>query len=137
MYLQASRYKQMEFGIPESIDTAAELRGRGALALYQMGYPDILFLLTDLLRDEQAVTRSAAAVILGRTQTEAAQVVLRFKVLQSDRDIEVIGNCFSALLEAGGNRSIEFVTRYLNGSDEAQAMEAALALGESRFAWSL
>ncbi|HET6583991.1 MAG TPA: hypothetical protein VFG69_11095, partial [Nannocystaceae bacterium] len=57
---------------------------------------------------------------------------LRLRIAAGERDAEVVGECFAALLELAGADAIEFVARFLGHPDEALAEAAALALGGSR-----
>lgn len=137
-YLAGMRYVQMEpaYGAPGGYaDTAGNLRGTCALGLIRIplaSQNEMLFALVDLLNDNEAVAREAAARALGATGLTAAAAILRMKVLQGDRQLEVIGACFSGLLGYSDQRCLEFVTGYLSDPNRDLAIEASLALGESR-----
>ena len=66
-----------------------------------------------------------------------AELLLRLKILTGDKEGEVIGACFSALLAIAPERWLTFIAAFLRGSDDAKTEAAALALGESRRASAL
>lgn len=137
-YLAGMKYVQMEpaYGAPGGYeDTAAHVRGTCAYGLIDLplaSQNETLFALVDLLHDAEAVAREHAAHALGSTGLMAAAPVLRTKVLSGDRSSEVIGACFSGLMQYREGGSLEFVARFLDSSNIDIAIEAALALGESR-----
>jgi HEAT repeat protein len=130
--LRAIRYVQLEPAWGGSEDTAATLRGNAAFGLVHIGHPDVLLMLADLLADSQKIARIAAAQALGATRSPAAIPLLRFKVRAGDDELDVIAECFTALLEADPKHSISFVAGFLDAPVEPIAEAAALALGESR-----
>jgi hypothetical protein len=54
------------------------------------------------------------------------------KALLGDKEIEVTGECFGALLSLDPAGSVEFVAKFLDSGAEGMGELAALALGESR-----
>ena len=133
-YLRGLRHVQLEPSWGGSSDSAATLRAQCAVAVVQCrSVPDLVLLshLLELLFDPIKNVRVEAARAIGRvTRTEAA-LILRVRSLAGDREPEVLGACFSALLSIEGGDGIGFVSRFLdNGGDVGG--EAALALGMLR-----
>lgn len=137
-YLAGMKYVQMEpaYGAPNGYeDSAGHLRGACAFGLIQIplaSQNDVLFGLVDLLNDDLHIAREAAARALSATGFTAAAPLLRMKVLQGDRYSEVIGACFSGLLQFEDRRLERFVAEFLTGRSLDLAIEAGLALGASR-----
>lgn len=139
-YLEGMKYIQMEptYGAEGGYeDKAAHLRGAHAFGLTQCqlaSRDDVLFALIDLLHDTQWVTREHAARALSSVTMQAATAVLRMKVQAGDDRSEVIGACFSGLVASDSNRFLDYVADFLNSKNLDLAIEAGLALGESRSA---
>ena len=137
-YLEGMTYRQMEpaYGAPSGYeDTAAHLRGVCAYGLVDVplaSQNEMLCALVELLHDSEAVSREAAARALGATGLMAAAPLLRMKVLTGDARPEVIGACFSGLIQYRDDTSLEFVCRFLSSRSLDIVVEAGLALGESR-----
>lgn len=131
VFLQGIVHIQMEPVYGGQIDTAAMLRAKCALGVARLYHPEAALRLTHLLVDPEPQPRGAAARGLGYLGGEAAELLLRLKVLTGDEDTEVLGECFSALLAIEPERSVPFVTGYLQATDADIAETAALALGES------
>jgi hypothetical protein len=132
IFLQGIRHVQMEytFGPPE--DTASHLRAACAFGLYRLGYPELLYEMVSLLTDREAVARRAAIKVLTELGQESCELLLRFKVLQGDKEPEVLGDCFNGLMAIAPARSLSFVAQFLSSDDTAIVEEAALAVGNSR-----
>ncbi len=114
-------------------DTAAELRGICGLAHAQLGRPDALDVIAELMVDPQRVTRVAAAQAAGDTGRPDAAALLRLKVLTGDAEAEVLAACVESMLSLARDASHAFLTRLLGEHDE-RAEVAALALGGARLA---
>ena len=132
LYLRGLHHVQKEPAYGPPIDTADGLRVRCADALSRLGYPDIVLELVTLLTDAEPGARAGAAQVLAGVGTEAAEAVLRMKVLTGDREPAVLGACFQGLLQMEPDRSLAFVASYMKHPDPDVPLEAALALGESR-----
>ena len=136
LLLAGIRHTQIEPGFGTSTDAAVQLRSHCALGLAQTHQPDAAFELVRLLADREAGARIGAVRAIGMLPTEAAALLLRFKVLSGDPEIEVIAECFANLLAADPARSLDFVAGYCDAaggeSDEQIAEAAVLALGDSR-----
>ena len=125
------RHVQLEpvFGGRE--DTAAGLRGVSALAYAQLGQPDAVIEIAELLADPEPIARTGAARALGDSGRPDAIPLLRFKARSGDREAEVQSAVFSSLLALDPAGSLRFVAGFLEQAGQA-AESAALALGESR-----
>ena len=133
-YLAGIRYVQLDpvFGPP--VDSAAELRVMCGYALLENGYPHVMRELVDLLADpEKAARAGAIRAMAGAGRPESAWL-LRMKLHVGDAEPEVMGECFSALLQIAPGDSLSLITTILidqNASLDLR-LEAAVALGESR-----
>jgi len=131
-FLKGIRHVQREPVWGGSEDTAAQLRGEAAIGLARIAHPEALTLLVDLLVDPERPARMAAARALAYLGRGEGALLLRLKILQGDREPEVMAECFSGLLSLSPSEAIPFVGRFLGWDDPAIAESAALALGETR-----
>ena len=132
IYLAGIRHIQMEGSYGPPIDTAAALRSASAMALVHMHHPDAVLHIVTLLVDREADARIGAVRALAWSERPEVVPLLRLKVLAGDKSIDVIAECFTALLAVSPARSLDFVAGYLDSSAAAVAETAALALGQSR-----
>jgi hypothetical protein len=136
VYLTGLRFVQKEPAFIEPIDTASGLRGLCAHALFHIHHPGALLDVAPLLFDPEAVTRAEAAAALGESGLDGAAAALHVKILAGDREPDVLGACYKALLRIAPERYLKVVSSVLSGDDEdageATVEAAALALGESR-----
>jgi len=132
IFLKGIRHVQMEPVWGGSADTAAQLRGICGRALASMNYPDVIFELITLIMDSEVQPRRSAVNALAFLARRESELVLRMKVLAGDKDSEVVGMCFSGLMEIAPDKSLDFVAAYLSSRNYAIATDAAMALGESR-----
>ena len=132
IYLRGIHHVQIEGSFGRPTDAAVQLRSHCALGLTQTHHPDTAFELVKLLTDAEPGARVGAARAIGMLPTEAAALVLRFKVLSGDAVPDIIAECFSSLLAADAARSMDFVAHYMSDHDDAIAEAAVLALGDSR-----
>jgi HEAT repeat protein len=115
----------------EQIDLAAGLRRQAILAMVRTGDRDALVVATDLLADPKRVARAGAANALRVIGSEAAVLLLRFRVKSGERKPDVLAECFAGLLEySSGN--LDVVAEYALGDDEQVASLAALAIADAR-----
>jgi hypothetical protein len=63
---------------------------------------------------------------------EAGVLLLKLKVLTGDIETEVLSECFTGMLAASPNQSLQFVAPYIDSDNISIADAAILALGESR-----
>ena len=131
VYVRGLRHVQMEPVWGGQEDTAGPLRARCALALVQCQDLSDLAVLSHLVEplvDRDKTVRMEAARAIGRLGRAEAALLLRLRALVGDKESEVLGACFAAVLEIEGEAGIDFVGRFLAGEDDVVA-EAALALG--------
>ncbi len=133
VFLAGVRHVQLEPVWGGRVDTAAELRGVCGMALVHARHERAMIEVGDLLADVEVRARVAAARALAASGDRAvAEPLLRLRILTGERDAEVMGEVFAALLELARDDAIDFVARFLDAADEALAEAAALALGGSR-----
>lgn len=132
VFVAGVRHVQMEGSFGGPVDVAAELRGLCALGLVQVRYRGMMNELVELLADREPQARTGAVRALANTGREDAALALRLKVLLGDREPDVMGECFSALLHIAPVESVSFVGRFLESPEDAVRDAAALALGASR-----
>jgi len=129
----AMRYRQLEPTWGGSVDTALDLRNSSAMGLVGTSYPRAAVAVAELLNDDEAYVRIGALRALACIPQDRAEPLLRFKALSGDPEAEVVGECFTALLQLEPDDTLEFVAGFLEHDDLEIAGYAALALGESRF----
>lgn len=131
-YFAGIRHVQKEASFGPPVDTAAALRGLCAQGLARMSHPQTLSECVRLLVDPEVPARSGAVRAIGESGQPAGELLLRFKALVADKDYEVMGECFAALLGMAPAQSVGFVGEFLRSQADGVAESAALALGESR-----
>jgi HEAT repeat protein len=131
VYLTGVKYVQFEasFGPPE--DVAIHVRYDSALGLARINHPDVNFILTDLLADNESFVRIGAAKAIAYLGQPEGELLLRLKVLMGQDQVEVIGECMTGLMAMSPKRSLDFITKYLFSRDEAVVESAAIAIGSS------
>ena len=134
VYFAGIRHVQMEGSFGPPSDAAASLRGLCARGLARMGHPDALLECVTLLADREVPARAGAIRAIADAGRPEGVLLLRLKALVGDKEIEVTGECFGALLSLDPAASVEFVARFLNSGADGMGELAALALGESRLA---
>lgn len=132
LYLSGMRHIQMEPVWGGSVDTAAELRAVCAMGLAGCSYPNKLRDLLPLLVDGEARVRSGAIRALATIGSEPAALLLRLKALAGDKEPEVLGDCFSALLTIEGSAAMPLVISFAESRDPQIGEAAFLALGATR-----
>jgi hypothetical protein len=133
VFLEGIRHVQMEPVWGGSEDTAAWLRGLCAIGLAGSEHPRVLAHLVDVLGDREKLARLGAVRAFVTRGDPRGALLLRLKLLDGDPEIEVVSECFRALLALEPPaEGTAFVARFLESGDEATAEAAALALGESR-----
>jgi len=131
LFLTGIRHVQMEGSFGPPIDTAAGLRAASAMGLVHMNHPDAILEIVSLLVDREADARVGAVRALGWSGRPESVPLLRLKALEPEPSVDVMGECFTALLAIAPGSSVDFVARNLNSPDAAIVEAAALALGES------
>jgi len=135
-YLRGLRHYQLEATWGGTTDTAGTLRGQSAHAL--TGCPgisdhELLTILIELFTDFDKAVRIEAARAIGSVGGPSGVLLLRLRILlhAGEQEPEVIGACFSALLDLEGERAIPLIAPYLEDGDDL-AGEAAFALSATR-----
>jgi hypothetical protein len=131
VYFAGIRHFQMEGSYGPPVDAAAPLRGLCARGLARMGHPDALLECVTLLADRETVARAGAVQAIADSGRPDGVLLLRLKALLGDKEIEVTGECFGALLSLDPAGSVEFVAKFLDSRTEGMGEQSALALGES------
>jgi hypothetical protein len=131
-FLRGIHHFQPEGSFGPAVDAATELRGICGLGLVRLGYPDVLTELAELLMDPEPQCRQMAARALAYAGHESGGMLLRMKVLASDKDAEVTAECLNALMVVAPKKSLPFVGRFLRSEDPAMVESAALAIGGSK-----
>jgi hypothetical protein len=132
VYFAGVRHVQWEGSFGPKVDAAAPLRGLCARGLARMGHPDALLECVTLLADPEVAARAGAIRAIADAGRPDGVLLLRLKALLGDKEIDVTGECFGALLSLDPAGSVDFVAKFLNSRTEGIGEQAALALGESR-----
>jgi hypothetical protein len=130
-FLRGIKHFQLEPVWGGAEDTAQTLRGASALALVTCPLPrlEILERLADLLAAGPAKTvRADAAIAIAQLSGPDSALLLRFKALSGDREVEVTGQCLTSLLDISPSY-VPFVASFLDSKIEDVPQEAAAALG--------
>jgi HEAT repeat protein len=134
-YLRGLKHHQLEATWGGKTDTAGTLRGECAHALVNcpgVSDQELLTLFLELFADADKAVRVEAARAIGNVGGPSAVLLLRLRaVLGKGEEPEVLGACYSALLDLEGMRAVELVAKYLEEGDENSA-EAAFALSAAR-----
>jgi HEAT repeat protein len=136
VYLRGLHHHQSEPVWGGHADTAAELRGNCTQALLTCGElseSDLLSVLLEPFLDDDKSVRMEAARAIGQVGGVSAALLLKLRILIRKEDPEILGACFSALLNMGQYEkfgSIKLVAEFLQDGEEASA-EAAFALAET------
>jgi len=131
VYFAGVRHVQLEGSYGPKVDAAAPLRGLCARGLARMGHPDALLECVTLLADREVSARAGAIRAIADSGRPDGVLLLRLKALHGDKEIEIAGECFGALLSLDPAGSVAFVAKFLNSSIDGIGEQAALALGES------
>lgn len=132
VYLKAIRHVQFEGSFGPPVDVAAKLRAFSALGLVRTRYPHALDEVVSLLVDSVPQARVGAARALASNGGEAGALLLKLKVLTGDDEPDVMAECFSGLLAAPSERSLQFVSQYADSAEPAIGEAALLAVGSSK-----
>jgi HEAT repeat protein len=134
VFLRGLAHVQLEPVWGGSTDSAATLRGTCALALVDCQLPDLTILahLTDGLADPEKTVRIDTATAIAQLACLEGALLLRLKALLGDREPEVLGQCFAALLSLDPRDPVQFIAKFLHSKDEDIRLEAACALAQSR-----
>lgn len=131
VYLRGMRHFQLEPVWGGKQDTAATLRGACALALAActLDHITILTHLVDVLADPEKPVRIDGVRAMDQLGGSESVLLLRLKTLAGDPEPEVIGQCFSSLLDLSPGDYISFVAGFMEAKDMDVRLEAVAALG--------
>jgi HEAT repeat protein len=133
-FLRGLDHVQREPAYGGKVDVATELRCTCAQALVGCFIdPDVLLerLIVHLIDPEMSV-RVETARAVGAVGGASSALLLRLKALVGDKEPEVTGECFRALLAAPTGDTIAFVAGFLRADGDNVRLEAFGALAESR-----
>jgi hypothetical protein len=133
VYLRGLKHHQDEPVWGGRSDTAGALRGTCTHALVScpgLGSMELLDILLEPLVDEDKTVRMEAVRAIGHVGGPSAILLLKLRMLVRKEEPEVMGACFSALLELDRTRAIPMVSGFLDDGEETAA-EAAFALAET------
>jgi HEAT repeats len=132
-YVRGIVHVQLEPAWGGRADTAASLRGTCARALTDCFLEDLVILryLTDALADPESTVRIDAAIAIDQLNRPEGALLLRLRMLTSDRP-DVMGQCCTSLLSLAPDDAVNFVSRFLHEPDVDVQVEAASALAQCR-----
>jgi HEAT repeat protein len=136
VFLRGMKHIQHEPAWGGSSDSAGTLRGTCALALVQcrsLADAELLTHLIDLFADKEKSVRVAAIGAIANVGSPSSALLLRLKANIGEDEPEVLGACYSGILQLEGASAIPWVSRFLAPGDDASA-EAALALAATHSA---
>ncbi len=131
LFRRGLRHRQPEPVWGGTVDTAGALRVACVTGLVQLGEVRVIDDLAELLADPEPEVRYGAARALGLTASAMATPLLRLKLLLPEEHSETTRACLEALLAAGGEELLPFVTQWLDPKDASRCTLAAPALAES------
>jgi HEAT repeat protein len=134
VFLRATSHVQFEPVWGGRQDSAAALRGTCMLALVNCEMDDLEILehFASGLADAEKPVRIDSAIAIGELNRPEGTLLLRLKALLGDNEPEVIGQCFTSLLELARPDTIRFISQFLHEQADEIRFEAAAALAQSR-----
>jgi HEAT repeat protein len=130
VFIRGMKHIQHEPAWGGTSDSAGTLRGTCALALVQcrsLTDAELLTHLIDLFADTEKSVRVAAIGAVANVGSSSSALLLRLKAAIGKDEPEVLGACYSGVLQLEGASAIPWISRFLAAGDDAAA-EAALAL---------
>jgi len=134
VFLRGMRHTQPEPVWGGTSDTAGTLRGTCALALIQcrsLSDHELLTYLMELCADKDKSVRVAAVRAIEHVGSPSAALLLRLKAILAADEPEVLGACYSGVLNIEGTAAITWISQFLRTADDAAA-ETALAIASDR-----
>ncbi len=132
VFLRAARTRQLEPSWGPPVDTAVSLRVAGVAGLARLSDGAFLFEAAALLNDPEEAARIGVVEVIDYFGGEGAELLLHMKVLAGDEELEVLAECFAALMRVNPERSLPLVARHLDHAEAYLVESAALAIAESR-----
>jgi HEAT repeat protein len=130
LFLAGMRHIQPEASWGPPVDSAGMLRGTCALALVQcreLNSHRVLGYLVPLLADKELSVRVNAVRAIEQVGTDSAALLLRMRGELGSDDAEVLGCCYSGVLNLEGAAAIPWVAKFMSEEDDTAA-EAAMAI---------
>ena len=130
VFLRGMKHIQMEPVWGGRSDTAGTLRSTCAFALVQcrnLTETELLAHLVDLLADKDKAVRAEVVRAIAQLDSPSASLLLRLRAVLGSDEPEVLGACYSGVLQIEGLKAITWVSRFLEAGDDPAA-EAALAI---------
>src|SRR6185312_9904646 len=109
-----------------------ELREVCAMGLANSTWPHKLRDMIPLLGDGEWIVRAGVIRAMGVVGSEAASLLLRFKMIAGDQEPEVMSECFAAILDLEGAEGVRLVAQAASSGNPELREAAILALGASR-----
>jgi len=130
VFLKGMHHIQMEPVWGGRSDTAGTLRATSALALVQcrrLAEPELLAHLIELFADKDKAVRAEVVRAIDQVGSPTASLLLRLRAVLGNDEPEVLGACYSGVLQIEGVSAIPRIAVFLATADDA-AGEAALAI---------
>jgi HEAT repeat protein len=130
IFFRGMRHVQMEPVWGGRSDTAGTLRAICALALVQcrnLSENELLSHLVELLADKDKAVRADVVRAIEQVGSPSASLLLRLRAILGADEPEVLGACYTCILQIEGVSAIQWVGRFLSTGDD-NAAEAALAI---------
>jgi hypothetical protein len=130
VFLRGMRHIQLEPVWGGVSDTAGTLRATCAFALVQcrsLSESELLLHLIDLAADSENTVRAEIMRAIEQLHSPAAAQLLRLRATLAKDEPEVLGACYSGILNIEGIKAIPWIQRFLKSEDDS-AGEAALAI---------
>jgi hypothetical protein len=133
-FVRGLTYVQLEGTWGGVEDRAGPLRAACAHALVacEIDTVPLLTLLIERLVDNDARVRCEVVRAIAQAGGDESVLLLRLKALGGDTEPEVLGECFSALLDREPHASIAFVERFVADARVDVGVEAVSALAAAR-----
>jgi HEAT repeat protein len=131
LFVEATRYFQLEPAWGKPVDSAVGVRARGVLALARLAHRDLSLVGGGLLADPASPVRQAAAEALASTGDRAQAGALALRWILGDEDPLVVLACMSGLLAVAPDNALPRLRAALHGANDGERELAALALGQS------
>ena len=133
-FVRGVHHVQLEPSWAKLVDTAGALRCACAHALVdtQLSPAAALRELVPHLVDAITAVRADTVRAIAQIGGDESMLLLRLKAYAGDDEAEVIGECFTAIVEREPHDAVAFIVPFLDAGDRAVRGEAAAALALSR-----
>ncbi len=132
-FLRGVAHRQLEPSWGPPVDTATHLRGRAAMGLVAIGWPDAPVVLAGLLHDPQVPCRIAGVRgLIAHGDPVLGRALIHLRLGLGEPEGEVISECMDALIALDADAAVPWLVQQLQGEDPTMAECAVLSLGASR-----